>query len=80
MNAPILVFANDDMEMRTKGWDDCLRGQLQRDGVGAVEELDDRDGLDLLAERAVDNGLRFQAIVLDIHNVPSEPLSERIDE
>ena len=35
-DAPILVFANDDMEMRTKGWDDCLRGQLQRDGVGAV--------------------------------------------
>ncbi|ORE88199.1 glycosyltransferase [Aurantimonas sp. 22II-16-19i] len=35
-DAPILVFANDDMEMRTKGWDDRLRGQLQRGDVGAV--------------------------------------------
>ena len=33
---PILVFANDDMQMLTPGWDDRLRGLLQRPEVGAV--------------------------------------------
>lgn len=34
--APILVFANDDMLITTPGWDDRLRGLLQRPEVGAV--------------------------------------------
>ena len=34
--ASILVFANDDMLMLTPGWDDQLRGLLQRPEVGAV--------------------------------------------
>jgi len=34
--APILVFANDDMLMTTQGWDDRLRGLLQRPDIGAV--------------------------------------------
>ena len=34
--APILVFANDDMLMTTPGWDDRIRGLLQRPEIGAV--------------------------------------------
>ncbi len=34
--APILVFANDDMLMMTPGWDDQIRGLLQRPEIGAV--------------------------------------------
>lgn len=33
---PIIVFANNDMEMRTPGWDDHLRALLNADGVGVV--------------------------------------------
>ena len=35
-DTPLLVFANDDMLMLTDGWDDRLRGLLERDEVGAV--------------------------------------------
>ena len=35
-DAPILVFANDDMLMMTPGWDDRLRGLLQRPEIGVV--------------------------------------------
>jgi O-antigen biosynthesis protein len=35
-DAAILVFANNDIEMLTRGWDDRLRAWLGRDGVGAV--------------------------------------------
>lgn len=35
-DAPLLVFANDDMEMRSPGWDACLRGLLQRPEIGVV--------------------------------------------
>ncbi|WP_051651032.1 tetratricopeptide repeat protein [Brevundimonas bacteroides] len=35
-DAAILVFANNDVEMLTRGWDARLRGWLGRDGVGAV--------------------------------------------
>jgi GT2 family glycosyltransferase/tetratricopeptide (TPR) repeat protein len=34
--APLLVFANDDMRMLTKEWDSTLRGLLERPEVGAV--------------------------------------------
>jgi GT2 family glycosyltransferase/tetratricopeptide (TPR) repeat protein len=34
--APVLVFANDDMLMTTPGWDDRIRGLLQRSKIGAV--------------------------------------------
>lgn len=33
---PIIVFANNDMEMRTLGWDDHLRALLNVEGVGVV--------------------------------------------
>ena len=33
---PILVFANNDMEMRTAGWDDHLRSLLSMEQVGIV--------------------------------------------
>lgn len=33
---PIIVFANNDMEMRAPGWDDHLRSLLNMDGVGVV--------------------------------------------
>ena len=33
---PIIVFANNDMEMLTVGWDDHLRSLLNMDGVGVV--------------------------------------------
>lgn len=33
---PILVFANNDMEMLTSGWDDHLRSLLSMDRVGVV--------------------------------------------
>ncbi|MBO0905055.1 tetratricopeptide repeat protein [Jiella sonneratiae] len=33
---PILVFANDDMEMLSEGWDETLRGLLARGEVGAI--------------------------------------------
>jgi GT2 family glycosyltransferase/tetratricopeptide (TPR) repeat protein len=35
-DAPVLVFANDDMEMRSTGWDVILRGLLEREEIGAV--------------------------------------------
>ena len=35
-DAPMLVFANDDMLMLTDGWDRQLRGLLERPEVGAV--------------------------------------------
>ena len=35
-DASVLVFANDDMEMRGIGWDALLRGLLERDEIGAV--------------------------------------------
>ncbi|WP_165644622.1 glycosyltransferase family 2 protein [Oharaeibacter diazotrophicus] len=35
-DAPLLVFANDDMRMLTTGWDDVLRGLLARPEIGAV--------------------------------------------
>ena len=35
-DADILVFANDDMEMLSKGWDATLRGLLAREAVGVV--------------------------------------------
>jgi O-antigen biosynthesis protein len=35
-SSPLLVFANDDMEMRSIGWDMRLRGLLDRDEIGAV--------------------------------------------
>lgn len=34
--APLVVFANDDMRMRTGGWDMRLRGLLERPDVGVV--------------------------------------------
>lgn len=34
--APLLLFANDDMRMITAGWDMRLRGLLERKDVGAV--------------------------------------------
>ena len=34
--APLLLFANDDMRMVTAGWDTRLRGLLERKDVGAV--------------------------------------------
>ena len=34
--APLLLFANDDMRMTTAGWDMRLRGLLEREDVGAV--------------------------------------------
>jgi len=33
---PIIVFANNDMEMRAPGWDDHLRSLLNMEGVGVV--------------------------------------------
>lgn len=35
-DADILVFANNDMEMLTQGWDDIVRARLARPEVGAV--------------------------------------------
>ena len=35
-DAPLLVFANDDMEMLSDGWDAALRGLLGRPEIGAV--------------------------------------------
>jgi O-antigen biosynthesis protein len=35
-SAPLLLFANDDMEMRSTGWDVRIRGLLERDKIGAV--------------------------------------------
>jgi GT2 family glycosyltransferase len=35
-DSPLVVFANDDMSMLTRDWDDRLRGLLQRADVGAV--------------------------------------------
>jgi GT2 family glycosyltransferase/tetratricopeptide (TPR) repeat protein len=35
-NAPVLLFANDDIEMLAEGWDDALAVALDRPGVGAV--------------------------------------------
>lgn len=34
--AEILLFANNDMQMRTHGWDDRLRASLAQPGVGVV--------------------------------------------
>jgi O-antigen biosynthesis protein len=34
--APLLIFANDDMRMLTREWDSTLRGLLERPEVGAV--------------------------------------------
>ncbi|MBO0662489.1 tetratricopeptide repeat protein [Jiella sp. MQZ9-1] len=34
--SPLLLFANDDMEMLTGGWDEMLRGHLARPEVGAL--------------------------------------------
>jgi O-antigen biosynthesis protein len=34
--APLLVFANDDMRMLTRAWDQTLRGLLERPEIGAV--------------------------------------------
>ncbi|HEX3862319.1 MAG TPA: glycosyltransferase [Stellaceae bacterium] len=34
--APLLLFANDDMLMLSDGWDRHLRGLLERDEIGAV--------------------------------------------
>ena len=36
VEAPLLVFANDDMRMLTREWDNMLRGLLERPEVGAV--------------------------------------------
>lgn len=36
LGEPLIVFANDDMEMLSAGWDDRLRGLLQLETVGAV--------------------------------------------
>jgi GT2 family glycosyltransferase/tetratricopeptide (TPR) repeat protein len=36
VQAPVLVFANDDMRMLSAGWDARLRGLLERPEVGAV--------------------------------------------
>jgi O-antigen biosynthesis protein len=36
IEAPLLVFANDDMRMLTESWDSMLRGLLERSDVGAV--------------------------------------------
>ncbi len=36
VEAPLLVFANDDMRMLTQDWDSILRGLLERPEVGAV--------------------------------------------
>jgi GT2 family glycosyltransferase len=35
-DAPLLVFANDDMTMLSDGWDEILRGLLDRPEIGAV--------------------------------------------
>nr|WP_280890149.1 glycosyltransferase [Jiella mangrovi] len=35
-DTPLVVFANDDMLMRSAGWDETLRGLLAREDVGAV--------------------------------------------
>ena len=35
-DAPLLLFANDDMLMLSNGWDRQLRGLLQRGEIGAV--------------------------------------------
>lgn len=34
--APLLMFLNDDVELRIPGWDDVLRRQLARPEIGAV--------------------------------------------
>jgi GT2 family glycosyltransferase/tetratricopeptide (TPR) repeat protein len=34
--APLLVFANDDMRMISSGWDEVVRALLERDDIGAV--------------------------------------------
>jgi len=36
VDAPLVVFANDDVTMLTDGWDQILRGLLDRSEVGAV--------------------------------------------
>lgn len=35
-DAPLIVFANNDIEMLTAGWDDHVEAQLGRDDVGAM--------------------------------------------
>lgn len=35
-DAPLLVFANDDMTMLSDGWDEVIRGLLDRPEIGAV--------------------------------------------
>ena len=36
VDTPLIVFANDDMVMLSEGWDDILRGLLDRPEIGAV--------------------------------------------
>jgi GT2 family glycosyltransferase len=36
VDAPLLVFANDDMLMLSEGWDERVRGLLERPEIGAV--------------------------------------------
>jgi O-antigen biosynthesis protein len=36
VETPLIVFANDDMVMLSEGWDDILRGLLDRPEIGAV--------------------------------------------
>src|SRR5262249_25560268 len=36
LDAPFLVFANDDMIMLSEGWDERVRGLLERPEIGAV--------------------------------------------
>ena len=35
VDTPLIVFANDDMVMLSEGWDDILRGLLDRPEIGA---------------------------------------------
>ncbi|MGF7153896.1 glycosyltransferase [Novosphingobium gossypii] len=64
---PILVLANNDIRMLSPGWDNRLRGQLQRADVGAV-------GARLLYP---DGGIQHAGIVFGIHE--DAPQHEGVD-
>jgi O-antigen biosynthesis protein len=70
-DAPLLVFANDDMAMLSDGWDRHLRGLLERPEIGAV-------GARLIYP---DDSVQHAGILLGwpgiaIHDGRYEPLSE----
>ena len=69
-DAPLLVFANDDMVMLSDGWDRRLRGLLDRPEIGAV-------GARLVYP---DDSLQHAGILLgwtglDVHDGRYEPLA-----